>query len=106
MARGDSAQQNILEQSGRKTFIKKISLTAATKVITSIGTTDVNSDTLPSSYTLVIQPIGTDIYYELREAGATTTITDSSGARPGVYVLDKQQEPVVPRVGKTVKGRS
>lgn len=92
MARLDDLQRTLQDQVGRKFFIQKITLTAATAVSTVIPATDVYGNTVPAGATLVIIPVGTDIYYELREAGSVTAITDTSGARPGCYVVNKVQE--------------
>lgn len=95
MARNDTVEQNTIEQNGRKKFIQKIAFTT-TAGITPLLTKDVYGTTLPDTYTLVLQPVGADCYYELRETGGTTAITSSAGARPGVYVSALQQEFTVP----------
>lgn len=94
----DSVDVQVSRYNGRKFLIKKIALTASTAVKTAIGTTDAVGNTLPSNYTLIIQPVGTDIYYELREAANATAITDVTGARPGFYVqaLDCDQTNILP----------
>ena len=99
MSRDGSLNDLIKEQNGRKTLIQKITV-GTSGTITSLSTTDINGATVPQGAALMLQA-DQDFFYELRETGATTAVTNHAGARPGVHVPAFSQEFVIPHVGPT-----
>jgi hypothetical protein len=104
MARNDSLETNIVRQNGRKVLIKKVTL-ATSGTLTTIGTTDIDGNALPEEFDLLIQG-SQDFNYSLEPAStAATRVTVDSGSRPGVTILQNQQEAVIPMGKKWVRGQ-
>jgi hypothetical protein len=96
-SRSQNEWQAIMEQNGQKRLLQKISITTSAAVTTlATKTLDDSAQGSPVGvgHTLMFQS-DQDFWYELRQAGATTAVTNYSGARPGVFVSLKQQEFVV-----------
>lgn len=100
MGRNSSAAQTVVEQNGRKHFLQKISITTSAGV-TTIGATTVDGLTVDQGATLCLQATQ-DFWYQLLAAGASTSVTDTTGARPGVKIIAGQQEYIVTKAGDAV----
>lgn len=95
MARLEGLAQILTEQNGRKKFIKKQALSTSGVLVT-IGTTDVDGNTIPAGATIVLQGSG-DFLYEMAPASVVSTrVTQNTSTRPGIYVTANQQEYVTP----------
>lgn len=95
MALNEGMLSLIAEQNSAKRLMQKVSITTTAAVTTlALVTIDDQLLTLPSGASLCLQS-DQDFFYELRKTGATTAVTDYTGARPGVKVLAGQQEYVL-----------
>lgn len=87
----------IIEQNGQKRLLQKIAFTTSAAV-TALATTTLDDSVRPGALSngpMVALQSDQDFWYELRRTGATTAVTNYSGARPGVFVSAKQQEFVI-----------
>lgn len=87
---------SIDQQNGPKRLLQKIS-GSSTAAVSTIASTTIDDEAMarPVNSMICLQCKDSDFFYELRHAGATTAVTDESGARPGVFVQAKQQEFII-----------